>query len=120
MLTPVYKASYTGVLKTFLDLLPQFGLAGKVVLPLVTGGSLAHVLVIDYAFRPVLISLGAQHVVTGLFLHDKLLERREGGGLQIADEIRDRLDAVVADFVASLRRHDGAGEVASAVAVTSP
>src|SRR5882757_6978380 len=27
--TPVYKAAYTGVLKTFLDLLPQFGLQGK-------------------------------------------------------------------------------------------
>ena len=31
--TPVYKASYTGVLKLFLDLLPQDGLAGKLVPP---------------------------------------------------------------------------------------
>src|SRR5256885_12419558 len=37
--TPIYKASYSGVLKSFLDLLPQFGLAGKVVLPLATGGT---------------------------------------------------------------------------------
>src|SRR5690349_14716481 len=33
VLTPVYKAAYTGVLKSFLDLLPQFALAGKAVLP---------------------------------------------------------------------------------------
>jgi FMN reductase len=31
--TPIYKASYTGVLKSFLDLLPQKGLQGKIVLP---------------------------------------------------------------------------------------
>ncbi|MEG1054165.1 MAG: NAD(P)H-dependent oxidoreductase, partial [Janthinobacterium sp.] len=42
--TPIYKASYTGLLKAFLDLLPQDGLAGKLVLPLATGGGHAHTL----------------------------------------------------------------------------
>jgi FMN reductase len=104
--TPVYKASYTGVLKTFLDLLPQFGLGGKVVLPLVTGGTLAHVLALDYSLRPVLSSLGAQHVVAGLFILDKFIERRPAGGLDVNPEIGERLNQTVADFVASLRRHD--------------
>jgi FMN reductase len=104
--TPVYKASYSGVLKTFLDVLPQFGLAGKVVLPLVTGGTLAHVLAIDYALRPVLSSLGVQHAVAGLFLLDKLLERRPGGGLDVSPEIGARLTQAVDEFIASLRRHD--------------
>ncbi|EJL91668.1 putative flavoprotein, partial [Herbaspirillum sp. CF444] len=36
--TPVYKAAYSGALKAFLDLLPQFGLTNKLVLPLATGG----------------------------------------------------------------------------------
>jgi len=31
--TPVYKAAYSGILKAFLDLLPQFGLTNKLVLP---------------------------------------------------------------------------------------
>jgi FMN reductase len=44
VVTPVFKASYSGLLKTLLDLLPQRGLADKVVLPLATGGSLAHLL----------------------------------------------------------------------------
>ena len=44
MATPIYKASYSGVLKAFLDLLPQFAFGGKVVLPLLTGGTAAHVL----------------------------------------------------------------------------
>jgi FMN reductase len=104
--TPVYKASYTGVLKAFLDLLPQFGLAGKVVLPLVTGGTLAHVLAIDYALRPVLSSLGAQHVVGGLFILDKHLDWSSGASLAVHSEIEERLSRTVADFVTSLRRHD--------------
>ncbi|MGW1342118.1 NAD(P)H-dependent oxidoreductase [Kribbella sp. NPDC002412] len=50
--TPVYKAAYSGLLKVFLDLLPQYALKGKTVLPLATGGTPAHVLAIDYALRP--------------------------------------------------------------------
>jgi FMN reductase len=103
--TPVYKASYTGVLKAFLDLLPQFGLAGKVVLPLATGGTLAHVLALDYALRPVLGTLGAQHVVAGLFVLDKLIARDPAGAVTIDPDIEARLRTVVADFGSSVRRH---------------
>jgi FMN reductase len=69
--TPVYKAAYSGLLKALLDLLPQYALAGKTVLPLATGGSTAHVLAIDYALRPVLTSMGAAHIVPGWFTLDK-------------------------------------------------
>jgi FMN reductase len=106
--TPIYKAAYTGVLKSFLDVLPQFGLKGKIVLPLATGGTIAHVLALDYALRPVLSSLGPTHVVAGLFILDKLLQRHPGGGgVDIDPEIAGRLDIVVADFVASLRSNVG-------------
>src|SRR3569833_4693980 len=46
--TPIFKASYSGLLKVFLDLLPQIGLSGKAVLPIATGGSVAHLLALDY------------------------------------------------------------------------
>ncbi|GAA3495112.1 hypothetical protein GCM10019016_022120 [Streptomyces prasinosporus] len=36
--TPVYKAAYSGLLTALLDLLPQYALTGKTVLPLATGG----------------------------------------------------------------------------------
>src|SRR5689334_9326086 len=52
--TPIYKAAYSGLLKTFLDLLPPDGLQGKTVLPIGTGGSTAHLLALDYALKPVL------------------------------------------------------------------
>ncbi|MGA5821162.1 NADPH-dependent FMN reductase [Kitasatospora sp. NPDC094028] len=95
--TPTYKASFSGLLKAFLDLLPQFGFAGKAVLPLATGGSLAHVLVLDYALRPVLQSLGARHVVQGHFLIDKHVELRDGRPW-ILPESRAGLDAVLEQF----------------------
>ena len=63
--TPVYKASYSGVLKLFLDLIPQEGLRGKLTLPLVIGGSIAHLLAIDYALKPVLAALGGRHILGG-------------------------------------------------------
>ena len=49
--TPVYQAAYSGLLKVFLDLLPQTALAGKTVLPPATGGSPHHMLALDYALR---------------------------------------------------------------------
>lgn len=103
VVTPIYKASYTGVLKSFLDVLPQFAFTGKVVLPLATGGTLAHVLALDYALRPVLVALGAQHIVNGLFLLDKLLAMSDRG-LTFDPDVEQRLAAIVDDFVASVKR----------------
>ncbi len=68
--TPVYRASYTGLLKAFFDLLPAGGLAGKVGVPLATGGGPGHLLVIDHALRPLFASVGAAVVPTGVFATD--------------------------------------------------
>ena len=64
--TPVYKAAYSGALKTLLDLLPERALQGKVVLPLATGGTVAHLLAVDYALKPVLSTLKAQEILHGV------------------------------------------------------
>ena len=101
--TPVYKAAYPGVLKAFLDLLPQLGLTGKIVLPLAVGGSLAHVLAIDYAMRPILSSLNALHITGGLFFLDKQLERTEDGGLRIDQGMEDKLKLLLQSFADSVR-----------------
>jgi len=57
--TPVYKASYTGLLKAFLDLYGPDGLAGVVAVPLVISGNPAHALVGEVHLRPLLVELGA-------------------------------------------------------------
>lgn len=68
--TPVYKASFSGALKTLLDLLPERALEQKVVLPLATGGTIAHMLAVDYALKPVLSALKAQEILHGVFADD--------------------------------------------------
>ncbi|MEK5161976.1 NADPH-dependent FMN reductase [Paenibacillus sp. FSL R5-0527] len=97
--SPVYQASYTGVLKTFLDLIPQKGLAGKVVLPLFIGGSLAHLLTIDYALKPVLSVLGARYILGGVYTVDSQVVRKEEGGYEIAEELKLRLEENVKELV---------------------
>ena len=92
--TPVYKAAYSGVLKVFLDLLPQDAFKGKTVLPLATGGSPNHMLALDYALRPVLQSLGARHILSGIFAIDAQVPLSEGS-YSVAPEIGERLDAAV-------------------------
>jgi FMN reductase len=100
--SPVYKASYTGVLKTFLDLLPARALSGKVVLPLLTGGTLAHALALDYGLRPVLQALEPTWVVNGLFLLDKAITPGEHLATLEAEAVQ-RLDLVTDSFVESVR-----------------
>jgi FMN reductase len=102
--TPVYKAAYTGVLKAFLDLLPQFGLRDKVVFPLMTGGTNAHVLALDYGLRPVLQSLGPKLVVAGLFVLDKGIELGPDGPT-LDPAVVPRLEEVTQTFIDGLNAH---------------
>jgi FMN reductase len=57
--TPVYKASYTGLLKSFLDSYGPDGLAGVAAVPVVVSGNPAHALVGEVHLRPLLVELGA-------------------------------------------------------------
>ncbi|WP_320782143.1 NADPH-dependent FMN reductase [Streptomyces sp. CRN 30] len=100
--TPVYKAAYSGLLKSLLDLLPQYALTGKTVLPLATGGSTAHVLAIDYALRPVLSSMGAAHIVPGWFTLDRSIAVQDDGSLAVAPEAAEALAEVTDRFSAVL------------------
>ena len=93
--TPVYKAAYSGVLKVFLDLLPQTGLKGKTVLPLATGGSPNHMLALDYALRPVLQSLGVKHVLPGIYATDAQVQLLPEDGVQVDAYVAARLDEAV-------------------------
>ena len=93
--TPVYKAAYSGVLKVFLDLLPQSALKGKTVLPLATGGSPHHMLALDYALRPVLQSLAARHILPGVYATDGQVALQPEGAYQLQADLAQRLDDAV-------------------------
>jgi len=66
--SPTYKASYTGMLKAFLDRYGSNGLAGLVAVPLMTGGWPGHLLAVEVHLRPVLIELGAVVPARGLYI----------------------------------------------------
>ncbi|UFP95327.1 NADPH-dependent FMN reductase [Gloeobacter morelensis] len=100
--TPIYKAAYTGLLKSFLDLLPQKALLGKAVLPIATGGTLAHLLAIDYALKPVLSELGAGHLLKGVYAVDKQIQRQADGSTVLDEEIDQRLRQSVVDLLKAI------------------
>lgn len=66
VVTPIFQASYSGLLKVFLDLLSRTALAGKPTLALGTSGSATHGAVLTLALPPVLLALGCQHVIPPL------------------------------------------------------
>ncbi len=100
--TPVYKAAYSGVLKSFLDLLPMGVLEGKTVLPVTTAGSLAHCLALDYALKPVLSALGARHILQGACLLDGDFAYGEGGAIALGGQTGERLAAAIDHLHAAL------------------
>src|SRR5207248_9583417 len=65
--TPLYRATYSGLLKVFFDLLPQDSLIGKVGVPIVTGHDRAHSLSVDHGLVLFCASLAATAVAGGLY-----------------------------------------------------
>jgi len=65
--TPVYRASYSGLLKVFMDLLDERALVDKVAVPIASGGGPSHLLAIDHGLRPLLSSLGATVISGGVY-----------------------------------------------------
>jgi FMN reductase len=68
--SPTYKASYTGLLKLFLDRFGAGSLAGVTAVPLMLGGDARHSLAPEVFLKPVLAELGASTPTPGLFLLD--------------------------------------------------
>ncbi|MBD1853264.1 NADPH-dependent FMN reductase [Leptolyngbya sp. FACHB-711] len=105
--TPIYKASYTGLLKSFFDLLPQRAFEGKVVLPIATGGTIAHLLAVDYALKPVLFELKARHILGGVYAVDKQLQLQADQTVQVDEETDQRLKHSLNDFVEAINLRQG-------------
>ena len=77
VISPVYKASYPGILKSFFDLIPEKGLEGKKVFPVATGGSIAHLLSLEYSFRPLFSILGVKQFIEAVYIVDSQLTYTE-------------------------------------------
>jgi FMN reductase len=66
--SPTYKASYTGLLKAFLDRYGNNGLAGVTAIGVMTGGWPGHLLAVEVHLRPVLVELGASVPSRGVYV----------------------------------------------------
>jgi FMN reductase len=76
--SPTYKATYTGLLKLFLDQFAAGSLAGVTAFPVMLGGAWTHALAPEVFLKPVLVELGASCPVSGLYLLDTDYESPAG------------------------------------------
>lgn len=108
--SPTYKATYTGLLKAFLDRYPANGLRGTVAVPVMTGSDLTHAMGPDTGLRPLLVELGASVPTRSLYFMASQMDH--------LDEI---LEAWAIENAPQLRVLDAAtGGAASAVSAVRP
>ena len=97
--TPVFSASYSGLFKTFFDVLDKDSLTGTPVLLGATAGTARHSLVIEHAMRPLFAYLRAVPAPTGVFAASEDWAGAGGVDAELARRI-DRAAGELADLVA--------------------
>ena len=102
--TPVFTASYSGLFKSFVDVLEDGALAGKPVLLAATAGTARHSLVLEFAMRPLFAYLRADVVPTAVFAATDdfgsdagLSERVDRAARELADAVVGRPRAAATD-----------------------
>lgn len=92
--TPIYRGSYTGILKNLVDVLPNDALQGKVVGLIATAGSDHHFLAIEHELKPLIgyfyghtvpgaVYVHNEHFAAGQLVDEGIIERL----LQLADAV---------------------------------
>lgn len=106
--TPIFSTSYSGLFKSFIDVLDPDALTGTPVLIGANAGTARHSLAIDYAIRPLFAYLHAEAVSTGVFAASSdwgshaddvapLSARVERGAKELADAVARREPATAVD-----------------------
>lgn len=90
--SPTYKASYTGLLKSFLDWYGTTGLSGITTIPVMVGAAPGHALAVEVHLRPLLVEIGATLPTRGLYVTEDHL-----------DDLDAVLDAWLVEAAAPLR-----------------
>ena len=101
--TPIFSASYSGLFKTFFDVLEPDALAGKPVIIAATAGTARHSLALEHVVRPLFSYLRAVVVPTTVFAATE----DWGAGSQAGDALSERIDRAareLARLVASDQR----------------
>ncbi|AGS71044.1 CE1759 family FMN reductase [Streptomyces collinus] len=114
VVTPVFSASYSGLFKSFFDVLDKDALAGKPVLIAATGGSARHSLVLEHALRPLFAYLRAVVVPTAVYAAS------EDWGAEGLPERVERAAGELAALLPSVTRPAGAAAPAAPVEPAEP
>ncbi|MEZ0071271.1 FMN reductase [Planotetraspora sp. GP83] len=102
--TPTFASSYSGMFKTFFDVLDMLdgeALADKPVLIGATGGTARHSLVLEHAMRPLFTYLRGVVVPTSVFAAPE-----DWGGAAAPDLLARRIDRAAAQLAAEIHRRD--------------
>ncbi len=97
--TPIFSTSYSGLFKSFIDVLDPDALTGKPVLIGANAGTPRHSLAIDYAIRPLFAYLHADAVSTGVFAASNDWGAQGDGVASLGDRI-DKAARELADTIA--------------------
>jgi FMN reductase len=97
--TPVYTGSYSGLFKSFIDILEDGTLEGKPVLMAATAGTARHSLVLEFAMRPLFAYLKADVVPTAVFAASE-----DFGGTLTDSSLSQRIDRAARELADKVLR----------------
>ena len=95
--TPIFTTSYSGLFKSFIDVLDPQSITGMPVLIGATGGTERHSLALDYAMRPLFTYLHAVVIPTAVYAASSDWGSAEGGLADRIDRAAGELAAIVVD-----------------------
>jgi len=101
--TPIFNASYSGLFKSFFDVLDKDALTDKPVLIAATGGTARHSLALDHAIRPMFTYLQAVTVPTSVFAATD-----DWGGDESQDQLRGRVNRAAGELAREIDRREPA------------
>ncbi len=105
--TPVFTTSYSGLFKSFIDVIDPSSLAAAPVLIAATGGTERHSLALDYAMRPLFNYLHAVVVPTGVYAASS----DWGSAADAGNALNDRIARAAGELAALMRESERSSQV---------
>jgi FMN reductase len=100
--TPIFNASYSGLFKSFFDVLDHEAMVDKPVLTAATGGTARHSLALEHAVRPMFAYLRAVVVPTTVFAASQDWGGDDGGG----GALQDRIERAAGELAVEVSRRE--------------
>ncbi|MCU1635395.1 MAG: NADPH-dependent reductase [Cryobacterium sp.] len=113
--TPIFTTSYSGLFKSFFDIVDNRSLTDMPVLIGATAGTARHSLALDYAVRPMFTYLHAVVVPTSVYAASE----DWGSGADTVKTLPDRIDRAAGELAAVMARSERSGQVRDPFALDS-